>query len=189
VGLALFATSLTAVAADSLDFSVDVGAPVNTPEAVVDPALTQLCPSVTGEAGLATVCGYLKGVTPPPPDQKAQVDEVLREISAKVNTSPTILVSRVFSFIFGVLNPQFGATWLHELSSEGEQLKAQFSADANATQFGFVTQNQDSDYYIVNADVQILAPGGRVGFVRLSNVRLLRDRSETGITAGYRMGF
>ena len=436
VGLAFLATSLTAVAADSLDFSVGVGAPVNTPEAVVDTALTQLCPSVAGETSLAAVCGYLKGVTAPPPDQKAQVDEVLREISAKVNTSPTLLVSRApairfsgdiasrlaalrrgmqtgpltsgfrlsgrrsnastpifragadpesagglysqrlsgfingnftsakqaetptemgfdstgqgltagidyrfglrtfmgiapqfnniaaelddqgselkasqyavilygshflsdawyvegtlgrgaqdlqlsrhiafaaatpvnltalgdtksaqtsasfgtgselllpqnvtlslmanlvyansvidgyteqnagslnltigeqdvsslttqltasvsraFSFKFGVLIPQLGATWLHELSSEGERLKAQFAADANATQFGFVTQNQDTDYYIINADVQFLAPGGRVGFVRLSNVRLLRDRSETGITVGYRMEF
>jgi len=436
VGLALLATSLTAVAADSLDFSVGVAAPVNTPEAVVDTALTQLCPSVPGETSLAAVCGYLKGVTAPLPDQKSLVDEVLREISAKVNTSPTLVVSRApairfsgdiasrlaalrrgmqtgplssgfrlsgrrgnpstpifrananpesagglysqrlsgfingnftsakqsetptemgydstgqgltagidyrfglrtfmgiapqlnniaaelddqgselkasqyavilygshflsdawyvegtlgrgaqnlklsrhiaftaatpvdltalgdtqsaqtsfsigsgselllpqnatlslmanlvyansvidgyteqnagtlnltigeqdvssittqltasvsraFSFKFGVLIPQLGATWLHELSSEGERLKAQFAADANATQFGFVTQNQDSDYYIINADIQFLVPGGRVGFVRLSNVRLLRDRSEAGITAGYRMEF
>ena len=98
-------------------------------------------------------------------------------------------VSRAFSFRQGVLIPQLGATWLHEIKRDGERLQAQFAADTNATQFGFVTRQQDADYFILNADAQFLMPGGRVGFLRVSNVQLLRDRSETGVTLGFRMEF
>jgi len=114
---------------------------------------------------------------------------VAKQDVSTLTTQLTGNVSRAFSFKRGVLIPQLGATWLHEIKREGEQLQAQFAADTNVTQFGFVTQRQDADYFILNADAQFLVPGGRVGFIRISNVRLLRDRSETGVTLGYRMEF
>ena len=112
-----------------------------------------------------------------------------KQTVSSTTTQLTASLSRAFSLRWGVLIPQLGATWLHELSNGGDRLQAQFAADSQGTQFGFVTQNQDSNYYIVNVDAQLLMPGGRVGFARYSNVRLLRDHTETGVTVGYRMEF
>lgn len=109
--------------------------------------------------------------------------------SSSTTTRLTASVSRVFSFKSGVLIPQLGVAWLHEFNTKGEQVQAKFTADTGASQFGFVTRGPDADYFVLNADGQFLIPGAGVAYARLSNVRLLRDRSATALTVGYRVEF
>jgi len=104
-------------------------------------------------------------------------------------THANVSLSRAFSFKSDVVVPQVGLTWVHELRRDGQELKASLVGDTNVTQFGFVTRNQDTDFYIFTLDAQVLVPGGRVAFARLSNVFLLRDHTETDVTVGYRMEF
>jgi len=91
VKLSLFIFSLIinilpAHSADSLDFSITVTSPSNTPDAVMDVVLDSICPDIsgdntTGTSNLKDVCDYYATSEP------AQAVEITKELSAKVNTS------------------------------------------------------------------------------------------------------
>jgi len=92
-------TSHFSHAADPLDFSVLVSAPPNTPEAVTDVALNNICPGLVANqesqsSNLIKVCEFISGATPGTPEQIA---EVVSELSPKSNTANGSFASKTSS--------------------------------------------------------------------------------------------
>lgn len=107
----------------------------------------------------------------------------LTSLTSSLNT----YLSKTFSTPYGVLIPQLSATWIHETETEKQKIAARFINDDSNRKFIFYTPPPDSDYFIVGLDLQMILPQGRMAFIKYSNVRRLRDKTEYAVSVGFRM--
>lgn len=78
-----------------------------------------------------------------------------------------IEASVAFSISSGVLQPQFGAEWVHEFKADQHSIDVRFAEDHrdNPTWFSFQTDKPDRDFFNLRAGLVIAIPGGIQGFI------------------------
>jgi len=98
-------------------------------------------------------------------------------------------LSKPLSTRFGVIIPQASFLWIHETDNEAQDVAARLQSDTSNTGFSFTTTAPDPNYFLAGIDIQFLMAHGRFGYIKYSSTLNLRDKSESAISAGFRMEF
>ncbi len=99
-----------------------------------------------------------------------------------------IQISKSISTSFGVILPEFGASWTHEFKADGEDIVAAFTIDpANA--FRFTTDERDSDFFVFSLATSIILPHGVMGYIQYEKVFDIVDYDVGTLNIGARIEF
>ncbi len=171
--ISLIVSSLPVTAVESLDFSLTVTSPNNTPEAAVSTVLKSICPDIllneNTVSNLGQICAYSAEATP---EEKAIVSE---ELSAKPNTVTNTLTSKTPS--------------MSNARDIGIRLSALRNSAKRSTQNGFRAklQNQTLSTPVLNArsdnEAGSLFSQRLSGFVNVNSISA--EQLETQTEMGY----
>ncbi|HED34732.1 MAG TPA: autotransporter outer membrane beta-barrel domain-containing protein [Gammaproteobacteria bacterium] len=111
-------------------------------------------------------------------------EQSIESMTSKVG----IQISKSISTPFGVILPEFGASWTHEFKADGEDIVAAFTIDpANA--FRFTTDERDSDFFVLSLATSVILSHGVMGYIQYEKVFDITDYDVGTLNIGARIEF
>ncbi|VAW71865.1 hypothetical protein MNBD_GAMMA10-1298, partial [hydrothermal vent metagenome] len=99
-----------------------------------------------------------------------------------------IQINKSISTSFGVILPEFAASWTHEFQSDGEEIIAAFTIDPSNA-FSFTTDERDSDFFIFSLATSLVLAHGVMGYVQYEKVFDIVDYDVGTFNIGARIEF
>ncbi len=99
------------------------------------------------------------------------------------------VVHHAFSTSLGVMTPQLSLTWLHEFTTDGQDITAHFVADPGATPFRYNTQQRDPDFAQLALGLPLTFANGFSAFLQYESLLALDNFTQNTLTLGARMEF
>jgi uncharacterized protein YhjY with autotransporter beta-barrel domain len=88
----------------------------------------------------------------------------------------------------GVLIHQFDGSWIHKYTDEPETIQVTLVADPSRP-MAFKSNVPDTDYFRIGYGIQLLRPGGSVGYFQLRTTLDKENYYDVGLSLGFRAEF
>ncbi|VAW71861.1 hypothetical protein MNBD_GAMMA10-1296 [hydrothermal vent metagenome] len=99
-----------------------------------------------------------------------------------------IQINKSISTFFGVILPEFAASWTHEFQADGEEIIAAFTIDPSNA-FSFTTDERDSDFFIFSLATSLVLSHGVMGYIQYEKVFDIVDYDVSTLDIGVRIAF
>jgi len=96
---------------------------------------------------------------------------------------------QAISTSFGVLLPQFSATWVQEFEDKGDSINAYFISDPNKNKIEFKAGNKDQGFMNLRLGVSAVLPKGLSLFTQFETQQFVDDYQQYMISLGARKEF
>jgi uncharacterized protein YhjY with autotransporter beta-barrel domain len=110
---------------------------------------------------------------------------------SSLQTTLGAVATMPISTSFGVVQPQFGVSWVHEFLNDARNIQAEYLSvtDPSATQFTFKREQPARDWAVIDLGVAVVLPNQLQPFVNLTTIQGNENFSSYGGVIGARMGF
>ncbi len=111
-------------------------------------------------------------------------DQTIESLSTKA----TAQISKAISTSFGVIIPEFSASWKHEFETDGNDVITAFAIDPDKT-FGYTTDERESDFFVLSLATSMILPHGIMGFLQYEQILGIDNYDNASFNIGARIEF